>query len=184
MPKMNRPPCKTLKGLDGLSSAAVLRCPSCGRRASQSEKCSSGAKLTLENTLRGTGDLGAMCDSVWGLQFEKYPKGAYIELHLAAQSRQLVRLSVQCVKARDFAPPEPLTVQLFPYLDKIGDFKVLTSETKEADTSRVQKAIEEDSMASLRDLEERTCIGRNRVAKIAEGLGWVKSKRGWECKPL
>jgi len=45
---------------------------------------------------------------------------------------------------------------------------------------RIRQAIESDPRASLRELEERTSIGRNRVAKIAEDLGWRKSKSGWE----
>jgi hypothetical protein len=138
-------------------------------------------ELTLENTLRGTGDLGAMCDAVWGLQFEKTPEGGYNGNSLyATESRKLVRLSVQCVKARDFAAPGRFTAQLFPYLDEINDFAVLTRTCEGSDNERVLKAIEDDPQASLRELEERTRVGRNRVAKIAELAGWQKSKTGWE----
>jgi hypothetical protein len=141
-------------------------------------------ELTLENTLRGTGDLGAMCDAVWGVQFEKTPEGGYKgNSFYAAESRKLVRLSVQCVKARDFAAPESFTAQLFPYLDEIRDFAVLERASDASDDERVLKAIEEDPHASLRDLEERTGVGRNRVAKIAEEAGCRKSKSGWQRVP-
>ncbi|MGC2287397.1 MAG: DnaB-like helicase N-terminal domain-containing protein [Candidatus Acidiferrum sp.] len=147
----------------------------------RAKNAATAEEMTLENTLRGTGDLGALCDSVWGLQFEKSPEGQYNGNSVyAAQSRKLVRLSVHCVKARDFAAPEPFTVQLFPHLDNVHDFAMLTHATDETDSVRVQKAIEDDLQASLRELEERTGIGRNRVAKIAESLGWLKSKHGWE----
>jgi hypothetical protein len=139
-------------------------------------------EMTLENTLRGTGDLGAMCDAVWGLGFEKTPEKGYSgNSAYAAESRRLVRLAVQCVKARDFAAPEPFTAQLFPYLDDVGDFAVLTRQSTESDLDRIVRAIENDPQATLRDLEEQTSIGKNRVANLAEKAGWRKSKNGpWE----
>jgi hypothetical protein len=85
-------------------------------------------ELTLENVLRGTGDLGAMCDAVWGLQHDRGRQGEgeeYVE-----ESRNLTRLFVKCVKPRDFEPADPFRVQGRPYIDEQGDFVVLTGENE------------------------------------------------------
>src|SRR5437016_1120044 len=83
-------------------------------------------EMTLENVLRGTGDLGAMCDAVWGLQCDKGPDN---DGNYAKESKALLRLAVRCVKGRDFKPPEDFRVQLEPYIETIGDFAMLTEDT-------------------------------------------------------
>jgi hypothetical protein len=138
------------------------------------------AELTLENTLRGTGDLGAICDVVWGLQFEKGNSDQY-----AKESRKLVRLQVSCVKARDFVTPEDLRIQLSPFIDEIGDFAVLegdpqTTESngRKSETEKVNAAITANPSASLRRLEELTGIGRKKLTRMVEEAGWKQSPAG------
>jgi hypothetical protein len=132
---------------------------------------------TLETTLRGTTDLGAMCDCVWCAQYDKGGCSAAY----SAESRALVRLSLSCVKARDFATPEPLTVQLLPYLDQIGDFAVLTQNPLQSDQERVCDAIAGNSRITKLEVETLTGIGRNRVEKLAFAGGWTYDKRsGWQ----
>lgn len=84
---------------------------------------------TLENTLRGTGDYGAMCDCVWSA--EHGPRCAdgprdegdtYIQ-----ESMRLTRIRLQCVKPRDMEPAEPFVIQGKPYINERGDFVVLAN---------------------------------------------------------
>ncbi len=57
----------------------------------------------LENTLRGSGDLGAMADAVYNLKSEDH-------------QRALVR--VKNVKARDFEPVPPFEIQGRPFINE------------------------------------------------------------------
>ena len=68
----------------------------------RSKESASAQEMTLENTLRGTGDSGAIADAVYGLQYDQLRGGNAPYLK---ESRKLVRLQVRCVKARDFVPP-------------------------------------------------------------------------------
>jgi len=131
-------------------------------------------ELTLENTLRGTGDLGAICDVVWGLQYEKGNSEQY-----AKESRQHVRLQMRCVKARDFSTPDDARIQLFPFVEDIGDFAMLDGDAestekadKQSEVEKLDAAIAENPSRSIRDLQSITSIGRNRVQKLAAERGW------------
>jgi AAA domain len=76
---------------------------------------------TLENTLRGTGDFGAMADCVWCVEHSTRKRDAeYLE-----ESKQMTRLTLTCVKPRDMEPADPFTIQGRPYMDERGDFAVL-----------------------------------------------------------
>jgi AAA domain len=65
--------------------------------------------MTLENVVRGSGDIGAMVATAWGLRRVTAPDD---------QTRCLVY--VQNVKPRDFVPPEPFLLCLRPDIDKDG----------------------------------------------------------------
>ncbi len=138
-------------------------------------------ELTLENCLRGTTDLGAICDVVWGLRYEKGSGDQY-----AKDSRKLVRLQACCVKARDFITPEDLRIQLVPFIDNIGDFAVLdgdpettATEGRKSETEKLNAAITANPSISLRELTRSTDIGINRIKKLAATAGWQFSDNGW-----
>jgi len=67
--------------------------------------------MTLENILRGSGDIGAMAATCWGLS----------QIDSATS-----RVFVQNVKARDFAPCEPFIIQGRPSIDATGYFELTT----------------------------------------------------------
>jgi hypothetical protein len=67
-------------------------------------------QMCLENVLRGSGDIGAMLSTAWGLR------------QIDAASN---RIYVECVKARDFAPCEPFIIQGRPSLDAEGHFQLV-----------------------------------------------------------
>jgi len=66
--------------------------------------------MTLENILRGSGDLGAMLSTAWGLR------------QVDPECNQLY---VQNVKSRDFQPPAAFILEGRPHLDVTGQFKML-----------------------------------------------------------
>jgi hypothetical protein len=137
-------------------------------------------ELTLENTLRGAGDIGAICDVVWGLQYEKGSSAQY-----AKESRKLVRLAVRCVKARDFSQPEDIRIQLSPFIENIGDFGVLAGdamstelEGRKSETQRLSDALTENPNLTYRELEA-TGINKARIKKLASEAGWQQDGGVW-----
>jgi hypothetical protein len=68
--------------------------------------------MSLENILRGSGDLGAMLCACWGLR---------------QVDNQRNRVFIENVKARDFLPCEPFIIEGRPHLDVDGYFKMTDS---------------------------------------------------------
>jgi hypothetical protein len=68
------------------------------------------SSMTLENVLRGSGDVGAMLVTAWGIS------------QVDAASNQIY---VQNVKPRDFQPCEPFVIQGRPSLDQTGYFELI-----------------------------------------------------------
>lgn len=164
-------------GLIHLGAAAVV----CLHHRAK-DNATQDREMTLENVLRGSGDLGAMCDVVWGLQYDKGTTG---DQQYLKDSRRLVRLQVRCVKARDFIPPEDFRVQLDPYIDDIGDMAVIEEQAEtrgsgEMEVDRLSKAIEENPTASIRQMEKLSGVGRNRIPALAVKAGWTyDEKKKW-----
>ncbi len=66
--------------------------------------------MSLENILRGSGDVGAMLSACWGIR----------------QVNQTTNeVFVQNVKARDFEPCQPFILEGRPWINQTGDFKMI-----------------------------------------------------------
>ncbi len=132
-----------------------------------SPKSSAGQEMTLENMLRGTGDMGAMCDTAYGLQ---------------CTNAETVELKVQCIKPRDFEPVRPFHIQGRPYIDEIGDFAILTDagvSGERAEIEKLDKAIRANPLATYRDLSHATGIAQGRIGAVAAKAGWRKVEGQW-----
>jgi len=68
--------------------------------------------ITLDNTLRGSGDIGAMLATCWAVRQTD-----------AASNR----IFMKCVKARDFEPCQPFEVQGRPFIEETGAFKMVAA---------------------------------------------------------
>ncbi len=76
-----------------------------------SPKSSQGQDImTLENVLRGSTDIGAMLNNVYGVR----------QLDLTNN-----RIHIECVKSRDIEPVSPFEVEGRPWIDTEGDFRLL-----------------------------------------------------------
>jgi hypothetical protein len=153
-----------------LLAKAIFRLISLGAKAvvclHHSTKVSGSQAVTLENTLRGSGDLGAMADAVYSLK---------------NLDRKLLRVHIENVKARDFEAVAPFEVQGRPYLDETGDFKVLTDvkqpQQKGRDSEKEQefiRAVEDDPMATYSQVAEKLQTSTGKIQRIADKLGWKK----------
>lgn len=126
-----------------------------------SPKNARSGEVTLENTLRGTGDLGALADAVYNLRRE---------------DQQTLTVAVQCVKARDFEPLPPFHIQGRPYINQIGDFAMIE---EPSDEEKLLRALGQDPSATVRQLATMIGVGINRISTLAEEVGWKKEGKIW-----
>jgi Bifunctional DNA primase/polymerase, N-terminal/AAA domain len=66
--------------------------------------------MSLENILRGSGDLGALCATCWGVK---------------QVDEKLNQVLVKNCKPRDFQPCEPFVIQGRPFIDDTGTFQIV-----------------------------------------------------------
>lgn len=123
--------------------------------------------MTLENILRGSGDIGAMTVCVWGL-YQIDPAST--------------RIYVQNVKARDFLPCEPFIIQGRPSIDQTGYFE-LTSPPGFAGTLSDNKPQggrpqNPDTEGKISQAQQMHAQGRS-YREIADSLGVPKSTVGF-----
>jgi hypothetical protein len=148
------------------------------------------AFMTLENVLRGTGDFGAMCEVVWGIERARRKKGRSWDNDYAKESESLTRLSVECLKGRDIPDvADPFVIQGRPHLDEIGDFVVTRRgninleppgrSVKEREET-LTRMILADPLVSIRSLSKVTGWNNASVKQHAlrQGWQWVEDK-GW-----
>lgn len=76
--------------------------------------------MTLENTLRGSGDIGAMLATCWAVK---------------QTDKATNRLYIRNVKPRDFEPCEPFAIEGRPYIDQQGQF-LMVAQPGQADNPK------------------------------------------------
>lgn len=154
-----------------------------------------GAKnepLSLENALRGSGDLGAMCDCVWGVEHAKAPenytgdKNSYLK-----ESENLTRLYLECVKPRDMDPADPFVIQGRPFIDDpaIHDFRLVTtqqapSNLREDKDSEVIRLIEQYPKIGVLKIGRQLGIGTEHVKRVVREHGFEKDENGLWQQPI
>lgn len=119
--------------------------------------------MTLENVLRGSGDIGAMLVTAWGLK------------QIDAVSN---RIFVQNVKPRDFQPCEPFIIQGRPSLDQTGYFEMTdppgfagSLSDNQPRVGRPESSDKQDKIAEARRMKDH---GKS-YRKIAQALGVGKT---------
>ena len=141
-----------------------------------STKSSADGEMTLENALRGTGDLGAMCDSVYGLRRDRT---------LYADGGGPMELDVRCLKPRDFEPPAPFRIaasyksadgSIKSYIDESDDFHFIEpAHIEAAEESAFMKAITENPSISRDDLAADLGTTTHKIRVLAKRLGYERS---------
>jgi hypothetical protein len=128
--------------------------------------------MALENVLRGSGDVGAMLATCWGLS----------QIDVTAN-----RIFVQNVKARDFSPCEPFILQGRPSIDQTGFFELThppgfagnLSDNK-SKGGRPELPDKDEKIAAARRLKEQGHSHRDIARKLDISTGtvsaWLSSK--------
>ena len=145
---------------------------------------------TLENTLRGTGDFGAMADCVWCVEHARRKKGKGNDDEYQEESKQLTRLTLTCVKPRDMEPADPFTIQGRPHIDEKGDFVVLdmareeepASDDSMSDKDKVILAVKKDQTIGLLAIRRLTGFGPDKISRILKENHFEKENGKWTEK--
>jgi DnaB-like helicase N terminal domain/AAA domain len=127
--------------------------------------------MTLENVLRGSGDIGAMLATCWGL---------------SQIDADATRIFVQNVKARDFLPCQPFIIQGRPSIDQTGYFELTSppgfagnlSDNK-PQAGRPQVADKDAKIAEARKMHDEGKGYREIATALGVSVGTVS---GWLSK--
>ena len=119
--------------------------------------------MSLENVLRGSGDLGALLSTAWGVR------------QIDAESN---RIYVQNLKPRDFEPCPPFIIEGRPHLDRTGHFAMIEEVAGELRDYLPRRQRGAPAMPDKKQLVERATFMRQKgdsLQKIADTLGVSKS---------
>ncbi len=141
-----------------------------------STKSSAKEEMTLENCLRGTGDIAALCDSVYAIRRDQV---------LYDDGNGPNEIDVKCVKPRDIKnPPKPFRIAatyqkedktIVSYIDESHDFFLVESAAVIAELeSKFIKVVTADSSISRADLASDLGISEHALRKLAKKLGWSR----------
>jgi hypothetical protein len=139
-------------------------------------KSSADSEPTLENVLRGTGDIGAMADSVYSIRRDR---------NLYDDGKGPNEIEVRCVKPRDFEPPAPFKIAasyrkedgtIASYIDEVGDFHLVeTAAVIESEDRAFIKAINDEPTIPAEHLAEELGISNRKLRRLQRRLGYVKT---------
>jgi hypothetical protein len=96
--------------------------------AHHARKDSINDKMTLENMLRGAGDIGAFVRTVYGLKKISRPDDI-----------SSARVLVECLKPADFNPPEPFTLEGRPYINNHEGMVMVEKKLGDRELSELRK---------------------------------------------
>ena len=142
--------------------------------------------MTLESALRGTGDIAACADAVYGLLRDST---------LYANGSGPNQIDVACLKPRDFDPPVPfriaatqksdssgltgLTPDIVSVIDAAGDFLIVREGSSETGLNeKLVNLVTEFPDINVRELVKATGAGEWLCRKNLKQLGWSKTKGG------
>jgi hypothetical protein len=136
-------------------------------------------QMTLENVLRGSGDMGAICDCVWGMRHDRRMKGRKQDLVYQTESFDLSRIFCTCVKHRDFDSAKPFVITGRPYIDRIGDFAVMAEHDGRTVEEKILEVIGGDPTRSVMSIKDQFQVGFDRVVTIARQNSWMQEGGIW-----
>jgi hypothetical protein len=145
-----------------------------------------GGLLELED-LRGTGDIGAMCDTVWMLQTWK-GDGTPADHE---QSKLLTRVLMRNVKARHLSEAKPVVLIGRPNIDRDGDFGIVNTTIRETAVdprgSTLAAEVRKNPTISNTELSKLVRCSPNDVPRLMAAEGFFRQpppKGPWVEAPI
>ncbi len=140
--------------------------------AHHSPKAARGTNaMTLENVLRGSGDIGAMVSTAWGIR--------------QLDSRQNI-IHIESVKSRDFEPCAPFQIIGRPFIDRQHDFAMhkkpgeCQSLASERNSGGASPQIREQRAKNIETL--RQLLQKHPTAKARELATFLEKETGAKLK--
>jgi AAA domain/Bifunctional DNA primase/polymerase, N-terminal len=142
--------------------------------------------MSLELALRGTGDIAASADAVYGL----------LRDHMLYNNGEGPnQIQVACLKPRDFEPPTPFRIAstkrpvvtpepgmlagMESIIDQNHDFQIISRVTQTNDTDkRIEALVTETPEITLKGLKEKTGLSEWDVRKTIERLKYHRGRGG------
>jgi len=124
--------------------------------------------MTLENMLRGTGDIGAMASTVWGVRMLDVPQ---------------TRLYVENVKARDFTPPPQFQLIGRPHID---DGKGLQMHLRPGESGRMSDYVERKAgrkRSSEKADRQAVLFDAVKAGQSDQQISAIVNEKGYKLKP-
>jgi AAA domain len=139
--------------------------------------------MTLENMLRGSSDLGAMCDQAYGIRKDDalYANGAgpmEIDLVNLKDREQIGRLTALRL-ATSYTTPGRIGAA--SYINERGDFKVVElGEMKQRLEDLLVQFVKEDPTAPEANIAKELCPNKSgrTIGRMLNKLGWHRVKGG------
>jgi len=137
--------------------------------------------MTLENMLRGSGDLGAMCDQAYGIRKDMrlYQNGAgpmEIDLVNLKDREQTGGLTSLRLAASHKGQNEDFPVS---YINETGNFKVVsTAETSKRELENLVRIVKGDPDIPAKELAQQTGLTEYTVKRKLGTLGWHRVQGG------
>jgi hypothetical protein len=141
--------------------------------------------MSLENVLRGTGDIAASADAVYGMLRDD---------RMYDHGNGPNEIDVECVKPRDFDPPLPFRIAasrrtsnksigqapgIESVIDATGDFVIVNKEAAQVvRDAQLIRLVENDPAMTLNELSAATNLSTWVVRQNLKKLGWVKPRGG------
>jgi hypothetical protein len=136
--------------------------------------------MTQENVLRGSGDIAAICDSIWGLRHDRRMKGCKQDMAYLIESREKTRICCVNVKERDFTAAKPFVIEGRPYIDQKGDFAVMVDGVGGPTLDeRIVAAIKNEPKRSITSIKDEFGVGYEKVVAAAAGDHWEMRDGMW-----
>jgi hypothetical protein len=136
--------------------------------------------MTLEAALRGTGDIAACADAVYGLLRDSV---------LYASGAGPNQIDVACLKPRDFDPPLPFRIaatvksdsdgEIVSVIDAAQDFLIVREGSIESGLDdKLAKLVTECPDINIREIEQATKTGAWVCRKALNRMGWSRKRGG------
>jgi hypothetical protein len=151
--------------------------------------------MSLETALRGTGDIAAAADAVYGMLRDS---------KLYADGNGPNEIDVACLKPRDFEPPKPFRIAasgkeedvisgmplVTSVIDQLHDFRVVSQRTKAANLDqKIAEMIAQDPTVSRKVLADETGVSEWEIRQAVKRMGLGRGTGGrdgapsWRAKP-
>jgi AAA domain-containing protein/bifunctional DNA primase/polymerase-like protein/primase-like protein len=141
--------------------------------------------MSLENVLRGTGDIAASADAVYGMLRDD---------RMYDHNNGPNEIDIECVKPRDFDPPLPFRIAasrrtnnksigqapgIESVIDKTGDFAIVNKDAAQViRDAQLVRLVETDPVMTLNELAAATSLSTWVVRQNLKRLGWFKPRGG------